>query len=133
MASNTQQKQEIYSDIFMNLNVNPGNNQLARHINENAVKRSIRNLILTNVGERFFSNIGCKIRSFLFEQISPVTAEGIKSAVTETIETHERRVTLIDVIVTPDYQQDLYTVTIVFGLINIQDSIKMEVRLNRIR
>jgi phage baseplate assembly protein W len=133
MATNTQQNKEIYSDIFMNLNINPGNNQLARHINENSVKRSIRNLILTNVGERLYSNIGCKIRSFLFEQIGPIIADGIKSAITETIETYEKRARLLEVKVTPDYQQDLYDVTIVFSLINIQDPIQMEVKLNRIR
>ena len=61
-------KDEIYSDFLVNLNPHPVSGMLLRFVNEKAVTRSIRNLILTNRGERLYQpKIGSDIRSILFE------------------------------------------------------------------
>lgn len=124
----------VYSDIFINLNVHPGNNQLARHTNENAVKRSIKSLVLTNPTERLFQpDIKCEIRKALFEPMVPAMATTIKTLIEQTINNHEPRANLIDVLVEPDYEQQAYTVTILFAMINIPDPVQLSLKLSRIR
>ena len=130
----TEKNDVIYSDIFINLNVHPGNNQLARHTNENAVRRAIKNLVLTDEDERLCQpDVYCSIKKALFEPMGPVIADTIKTLITEVIENHERRARLIDVLVRPDYEQNLYTVTIIFAMINIPEPISMNITLNRVR
>ena len=61
-------KQEFYSDFMNNFVKHPVNNSLARLTNEESVKQSIRNLILTNVGERMFEpDVGSTVNNALFE------------------------------------------------------------------
>jgi len=123
-----------YSDIFINLNVHPGNNQLAKHTNENAVKRSIKTLVLTAPNERLFQpDLKCEIRRALFEPMDAVIATTIKTLIEQVITNHEPRANLLDVIVSPDYEAQAYGVTIVFAMINIPDPIQLSLKLNRIR
>lgn len=124
----------VYSDIFINLNVHPGNNQLARHTNENAVKRSIKSLVLTNPNERLYQpDVKCEIRKALFEPMDAIMATTIKTLIEQTINNHEPRANLIDVVVKPDYEQQAYTVTILFAMINIPDPVQLSLKLSRIR
>lgn len=123
-----------YSDIFINLNVNPGNNQLARHTNENAVRRSIKTLVLTSQYERLFQpEIHSKIRRALFEPMGPIMANEIKSYIEELIKNHEKRANILETKVVPDYDNNIYYVTIVFGLINIPEPVTMQLSLHRVR
>lgn len=124
----------VYSDIFINLSVHPGNNQLARHLNDNAVKRSLKTLIMTNPYERLFQpEIKSEIRKALFEPMGSAIATTIKTLIEEVIENNEPRANMIDVLVRPDYDQQLYTVTLVFTIINIPEPIRMDLTLNRVR
>jgi len=66
------QNKIIYSDILSNFNIHPIKKDLVRLTNEEAVKKSIINLIFTNKGERPFQPfIGSSIRQYLFELMSP--------------------------------------------------------------
>ena len=63
-----QKKREIYSDFLNNFDQNPFTGVLARVTNEESVAQSLKNITLTNRGERFYnSNKGSRIRSSLFE------------------------------------------------------------------
>lgn len=124
----------IYSDIFINLAVHPGNNQLARLTDGQAVKRSIKNLVLTQPMERLHQpQIKSEIRKALFEPMGPVMAETIKTLIEEVINNNEPRANLIDVLVRPDYDQQSYGVTIIFSVINIPEPLKLDIKLNRVR
>lgn len=123
-----------YSDIFINLNINPGNNQLARHTDEAAVRRSIKNLVMTDKYERLHQpTIRCDIKSLLFEPMGPIVGDSIKTLIEETIRNHEKRANLIDVLVRPDYVNQIYTVTIIFSMINIPEPVQMNLMLKRVR
>lgn len=123
-----------YSDIFVNLNVNPGNNQLARHTDENAVRRSIKNLVLTDKYERLYQpTIKCELKKLLFEPMGPSVSDSIKTVIEETIRNHEKRANLIDVLVRPDFVNHEYTVTIIFGMINIPEPVQVAITLKRVR
>lgn len=124
----------LYSDFFTNLNSHPDSLQLMVLRNENAVTRSIKNLLLTNKYERLFQpTIGSNLSNFLFEDISPQTEASIKTQIIQTIENFESRAKLIDVVVTGYPEQNGYVVTIVYYLTTITNPITINIPLIRVR
>jgi hypothetical protein len=66
-------RRELHSDFHKDLALLPGRNDIARRVNENSVKEAIKNILLTNKGERLFQPlIGSDIKSMLFENATPV-------------------------------------------------------------
>jgi phage baseplate assembly protein W len=107
---------------------------LSKYVNENAVKSSIRNLVLTGNGERFYNSlIGSKISTLLFDPIDDVTALTLKNTIRETIDNYEPRANLLEINVTPDEDNNAYYVSIVFGIINIPEVFNLDLILNRVR
>ena len=88
--------------------------------NETAIARSIRNLVLTAPGERFFNEgLGSEVRRSLFENIDEFTSSIIRDQIRETIELYEPRVRLTNVITSPDYDNNGYDVTIAYEIVGI--------------
>ena len=109
-----------FKDISLSLKVNPLNSDIIVIKNETAIARSIRNLILTNTGEKFFSpNLGTKISSLLFESITKITAASIQSEIESTIRNYEPRVELIRVDVVPNESQNEFNVAIRYNIVGI--------------
>jgi phage baseplate assembly protein W len=124
----------LYSDIFTNFTVHPELHDLTVKKNEEAVKQAILNLIATNKYERPFQpDFGSNIRNYLFEPINPVTQQGIKEAITNAIDNHEPRAKLISVVVTPYIDENAYSVSIVFYIININTPVTLTTILHRVR
>ena len=127
-------KEEYYVDFLNNFDTHPIHSTLAKVVNENSVKQSIRNLILTDLGERLFQpNIGSNIRRALFEPNDIITSENITHYVTSTITQNERRAILLSVNVYPRPDQYSFNVNIIFSLINSNIPIQMTVILTRVR
>lgn len=127
-------KREIYSDFGKDLLLNPVSSDVSRKINEEAVKESIKNLILTDRGERLFQpEVGCDIRAMLFENFTQETVDTMRNMVFETIQTYEPRCNLLGVDVTGRIDSNEIRVIITFALINNEEPITLEVILNRIR
>ena len=123
---------EYFSDFLNNMDVHPVNKSLGRVINEEAVKQSLKNLILTNSGERLFQpTIGSDVYKSLFEPNDIITAENITYHITSTIKYNEPRVILLNVIVNPDNYS--FYVNIVFSLINNPRTINLNLILRRVR
>jgi phage baseplate assembly protein W len=127
-------KKPYYSDFYTNFNAHPQNKRLVKYTNENSVKRSVRNLILTVPGERLFQpDIGCKIRSLLFENMSDITAMQLKNAIEETITLYEKRARVITVEVVPNEDRHNYDVYIIFEVINSITPVALNITLDRAR
>ena len=127
-------KEEYFVDFLNNFDNHPIHNTLSKVVNENSVKQSIRNLILTNLGERLFQpNVGSDIRRALFEPNDVITSENINHYVTSTISQNERRALLLSVNVYPRPDQYSFNVNIIFSLINSNTPIQMNVILTRVR
>jgi phage baseplate assembly protein W len=123
-----------YSDLPINLTVHPVRGDLLTLENENAVKRSIKNLVLTEMGERFFQpTIGSGLAAYLFENITRDTASMIERKITEVITYHEKRANIIRVIVEADPDRNAYSATIIFSVINNPEPIKLNIILERVR
>lgn len=125
---------EKYTDLFTNFDVHPDKKDLLKHINEDAVKRSIRNILQTNKGERLFNpTFGGNLRRLLFENISPVTESLLREQIELSINNFEPRARLIDVIVSGYPDDNAYNVSVIFSTINTTEPITLGVILNRIR
>jgi phage baseplate assembly protein W len=109
-----------FKDLSMSFQVNPLNYDLIALKNETAIARSIRNLVLTYPGERFFNeNLGSKVSRSLFENIDEITASIIKDEIENTIQNYEPRVNLIEVVVSPNYDELEFNVTINYRIVGI--------------
>jgi phage baseplate assembly protein W len=109
-----------FKDISLSFQVNPLNYDLIATKNETAIARSVRNLIFTQPGEKFFNqNLGSSISRSLFDNIDPISASVIKDEIENTIKNYEPRVELIDVIVDPNYDNNEFNVTIRYYIVGI--------------
>ena len=107
-----------FKDISMTFQSNPLNDDLIALKNENAIARSIRNIVFTLPGEKFFnSSFGSRITESLFDNIDDITATIIVDEIRESIETYEDRVQLIDVLADPDFENNSFDLTIRYLII----------------
>lgn len=127
-------KSLIYQDIFTNTLINNDTKDISLVTNEDAVKLSIINIMLTNLGEKFFDvSFGSEINKILFENITPQTTAVLNTLITTAIENYEPRARLIDVVSSPLPDDNAYAITIVFSVINKTEPISLEFVLNRVR
>jgi len=109
-----------FKDLSMSLQVSPLTFDILPLNNENAIARSVRNLVLTSPSERFFNpTLGSGISRSLFENIDAISASTIQSEVENTIKRFEPRVELIKVQVTPDFDNNTFEVSITYKIIGI--------------
>ena len=109
-----------FKDVSMTFQINPLNQDLIVLKNETAIARSIRNIVFTVPGEKFFQeNFGSRISESLFENIDEISALEIKDEITESINRFEPRVRLISVETIPDYAGNAFNVIIVYEIIGI--------------
>jgi phage baseplate assembly protein W len=124
----------VASDFFKDLTIIPGKEDIARKLNENAIKESIKNIVLTNKGERPFQPaFGCDLDKLLFEGATPQTYDLIKTVVTDAIETFEPRCDLLGVDVLGDIDSNQVYVTILFRIINTDNPVSFNILLDRTR
>jgi hypothetical protein len=125
---------ETYSDFFKDMTQSPVNADLARKVDENSVKESVRNLILTNRGERLFQpEIGCDIRQLLFENISPDTIIVAKEIIRTTIENYEPRCNIIGIDILGSIDSNNIGIIITFNIINREEPVVLTLTLDRVR
>ena len=107
-----------FKDISMTFQINPLNSDLIGLKNENAISRSIRNIVFTLPGEKFFNeNFGSRISRTLFETVDDISASIITDEIRNSIQNYEPRVELIDVQSFPDYDNGSFDVTIIYRII----------------
>ncbi len=109
-----------FKDVSMSFQVNPLTYDLIALTNESAIARSIRNLVITNKGERFFNNnLGSRVSSLLFESLDDITASSVKDEIENTINNYEPRVELISVTAIPDYDSNELSIIIKYFIVGI--------------
>jgi phage baseplate assembly protein W len=111
-------KSYVHTDLDLTFTPNPVTGDINAIKDIEAIKRSVKNLILTNFQERPFQpEIGSGVRGLLFELADPITMHDIKQAIARTIKNFEPRVNLIDVSVNDDFDNNSYNVDITFQII----------------
>jgi len=133
-VSPLRKKRVIYTDFHKDLTINPLSLDLALKSNEESIKESLKNLILTDRGERLFQpNLGSDVRASLFENATPVTLKILEERVKDVINNFEPRVSLIDVDVTSLYGDNKVKVIIYFYVKSSEDPISVTVFIERVR
>lgn len=111
---------QSFKDVSMSFQVNPLNNDLIALKNQTAIARSVRNIILTSPGEKFFNpDFGSGVSRLLFENVDDLTAISLRDEIENAIRNYEPRVQTIDVNVEPNYDNNEFNVTLVYRIVGI--------------
>ena len=109
-----------FKDISMSFEVNPINADIIGVKNDTAIARSIRNLVLTTPGERFFNeDLGSGVSEVLFDTLDDISGAVIRDEIEQTIIRFEPRVKLTDVKVKPDHDNNEFNVTITYDIVGM--------------
>ena len=109
-----------FKDVSMSFQTNPLNDDLIALKNSSAIARSIRNIVFTQPGEKFFNpDFGSRISESLFENIDDASADVIRDEIRNSIRNFEPRVNLLSVIVRPNFDFNEMNVTIEYEIIGI--------------
>ena len=134
LLTGNSKKINLYSDFKKDLEISPLSDDLTLLKDEDAVKESIKNLILTDRGERLFQpNLGGNIKAMLFENITPGSLKFIEEQVTTTIKLHEPRAELIGVTVGTTRDENTVAVQVEFYITNQEAPVELSVFLERTR
>ena len=115
-----QRVKRIYKDLSMSFETNPLNDDLVSLSDTAAIARSIRNIVFTSPGEKFFNpDFGSRISESLFENVDNVSALAIKDEIKSSIINFEPRVKLLDTIVVPNPDDNEMVVTIEYEIVGI--------------
>ena len=107
-----------FKDVSMSFQANPLNFDLIGLKNENAIARSVRNIVFTLPGEKFFDeDFGSRISASLFENIDDISAKIINDEIRQSIINYEPRVNLLDVITNPNFDNNAFDVIIIYEII----------------
>jgi phage baseplate assembly protein W len=130
MARNTR----IFSDLDLNFTKHPVTGDITRRYDDNAIKQSVKNLLLTRNFERpFHSEIGSPIRQLLFDNPGPMFNVMLKRAVIDVINNFEPRVNIIDVRVDDYSDANEVYVTLEFTIVNTERPLTLDLALERTR
>ena len=109
-----------FKDISMSFETNPLNDDLIALKNSSAIARSIRNIVFTQPGEKFFNpEFGSRVSESLFEIVDEVSSIAIRDEIRSSIINYEPRVRLLDVIVIPNVDDNEMNVTVKYKIIGI--------------
>ena len=125
---------EIYSDIPISFTAHPVTGNIKKSINREAVKNSIKNIVLTNHGERFFKpKFGGNVTSQLFENASKFTEFNTARSIRISLQNFEPRAEIINCKVTSNPDNNNLTVSLKFRILKDPEPISLNVLLERIR
>lgn len=123
-----------YSDLDLDFIAHPSTGDVMKKTGNEAIKRSVRNLILTNFYDRPFRPfIGSNAQKILFDNANPLTAGFLKNAIKEVIDNFEPRVKLIQTDVVFDLENNGYAVRLLFVVLNTNEPVVTTLFLERIR
>jgi phage baseplate assembly protein W len=107
-----------FKDVSMTFQRNPLNGDILGLKNENAIARSIRNIVFTIPGEKFFNqSFGSDINQSLFMNIDEISAVIIKDQISSSISKFEPRVNLVEVKINPNFDNNSFDATIIYEII----------------
>lgn len=125
---------EYYSDISADFDIHPGIKDLSRLTNEDAVKRAVRNLLLTNTGERLFQpGIGANLNRVLFELADNESLDSAQEQILSTLRLFEKRIKVLEVKANLLPDNNSMSINLIFSLINNDKPTELNLILFRVR
>ena len=134
VTNNSKRSNRIYKDLNMSFTKNPATKDVARLFDVQAIKRAVKNIILTNKYERPFNpDFGCNLRGFLFENITEPLLVIIKDRVAMAIEKYEPRVSVEDVVVKNDIDKNGINIQVSILINGVEAPVTVSTFLQRVR
>ena len=123
-----------YIDIDFDFQPHPVSGDLVLKNNEEAIKKSVKSLVLTNKYERPFQpSISGRVRELLFENMTPITGVQLKSHIENVLNQHEPRINLLGVDVVENHDWNAIEVSISFSMKNHPEILSLTTVLERTR
>ncbi len=127
-------RQPDFSDLDLDFISHPTTGDIVKKTGTEALKRSVRNLILTNFYDRpFRSYIGSNAQKLLFENANPLTSNFLKDAINEVLTNYEPRIAVRGIQVNFDIDNNGYNVVLAFSIVNNNLPVVINLFLERIR
>jgi len=124
----------LYSDLDLSFKPHPVSGDILLKTNKDAVKKSVRNLILLSKYEKPFQpEIHSGVRELLFENVDSITALNIRSNIEDVLRANEPRISLKNVLVYHKDEDDFFEITVVFSIRNENELIKVTTPLEILR
>jgi phage baseplate assembly protein W len=134
MANEKLKISRIYKDLDLSFEANPTTGDVLKKVDANAVKQSMRILMLTNFYERPFApKKAANLRGILFENISSLRAASLETIILNLFENYEPRVRIQKIQVAANYDDNRYDVSITFNVIGIDAPQILSANLKRLR
>lgn len=134
MKSTTKLENFLFGDLDLNIIPHPITNDVIVKVNENAVKRAIRNLLLLKKFEKpFHPEISSGIQDLLFENPSPVVYSVLKRNIEEVIRKYEPRVEGLSINFLSNADTNELNVTVKFNVVNRPQTFETSIVLERTR
>lgn len=134
MAQINISREPDYADLDLDFQINPITGDINKKKGNDAVKRSIRNLIFTNFYERpFNSSIGSDVPRLLFDNVDIVTASLLEDAIGRLINIYEPRVQVTRLNVYADIDNHGFNVQLEYVILNTETPATFNLFLEKIR
>ena len=132
--ASTLARKRLYSDLDLSMSIHPTRKDITPFSDIQAVRNAVKNLILTNFGERpFQSKLGSNITGLLFEPADQFTAIQMKKEIDRMLRDHEPRINMVKVQILDDVDANAYRVSIGFNVITQNTTTEVELGLQRLR
>lgn len=129
-----QRNTKTFSDLNLLFTKSPITADVTKKIDEEAIKASLKNLVLTKNFERpFHPEIGCQIYGLMFENISPSIYQTLKKTIFDVVEKFEPRVQMLDVKISETPDNNSIDVSMTFRIINTERPINLTTTVLRVR
>jgi phage baseplate assembly protein W len=123
-----------FIDLDLNFTSHPIKKDVTKVVDEMAVINSIKNLLLTNHYERPFQpDLGSNVRKLLFDNMDQITASALERQITDTLRNFEPRAQITYMNILPDFDNNSYSVSMEFTIINKTEPISIQFFLQRSR
>ena len=120
IGNNELRRSRRFDDLLISMKKNAFTDDVSVVKNDNAIKQSIKNLVLTNPGEKHFQpNVGSRVFNLLFEPLDAFTADAVKDEVINTINQYEPRVELTKVDVTAIPEGNKLNITLEYRIVGL--------------
>jgi hypothetical protein len=130
----TSQEVREYKDLDLRFIPHPVTKDVVKRTGNAAIIGALKNLILTNLYEKPFQpNFGSRVRNMLFEDVSFITANMLRSEIEDTISNFEPRVSIETIVVQAQPEENRYAVTIRFFINNLENPVTITMFLEKVR
>jgi len=113
-------KSKSFQDMSMGFLRNPFTKDISKVVNDDAIKQSVKNIVLTGPGEKLFNGkFGSTVSQLLFEQLDPFLVDTIQTEILNTISNYEKRVIVTSIRCIPDYEENAISVSLEYQIIGL--------------